>query len=90
VHPDVIASYLDGTLATSLKRRVDSQMTPRRLGALRPEEAAVLALLQRRLAEEKRGDRLETQLRRSLRRAGPRRATGRASGQRRHRWRSTG
>jgi len=100
VHPDVIAAYLDGTLAASLKRRVDAQMAPRRLGALRPDEAAVLARLQRRLAEEKRGKRLETQLRRSLRRTGPRRAAARSStGQQRgqqqgrqkgQRWRSTG
>ena len=67
VHPDVIAAYMDGTLAASLKRRVDAQVSGRRLGALRGDEAAVLALLQRRLAQEKRGNRLETQLRRSLR-----------------------
>jgi DNA topoisomerase I len=67
VHPDVVASYLDGTLADALKRRVDGHPTGRRLHGLRPEEAAVLALLQRRLDQEKRGTRLETQLRRSLR-----------------------
>jgi len=67
VHPDVIASFMDGTLAGALKRRVDGQMSPPRLAGLRPDEAAVLALLQRRLAEDKRGTRLETQLRRSLR-----------------------
>jgi DNA topoisomerase I len=83
VHPDVIAAYLDGTLAASLKRRADAPPGPRRLGALRPDEAAVLALLQRRLAEDKRGDRLETQLRRSLRQARHPRPRG-------QRWRSTG
>jgi len=67
VHPDVIAAYMDGTLAASLKRRVDAQVSGRRLGTLRGDEAAVLALLQRRLAQDKRGNRLETQLRRSLR-----------------------
>ena len=61
VHPDVIAAYLDGTLAASLKPTLE------RRSGLRPEEAAVLALLQRRLAEERRGDRLAKQLRRSLR-----------------------
>jgi DNA topoisomerase I len=66
VHPDVIASYLDGTLAAALKPRVGATV-PRRLSALRPEERAVLALLQRRLAEERSGGRLEKQLRRSLR-----------------------
>jgi DNA topoisomerase-1 len=61
VHPDVIAAYLDGTLAASLKP------ASRRLSALQPDEAAVLALLQRRVADDRRGDRLATQLRRSLR-----------------------
>jgi len=83
VHPDVIAAYMDGTLAASLKRRVDAQMAPRRLGALRSDEAAVLALLQRRLAQDKRGNRLETQLRRSLR------AARRPARERSQRWRST-
>jgi len=83
VHPDVIAAYMDGTLAASLKRRVDAQMAPRRLGALRSDEAAVLALLQRRLAQDKRGNRLETQLRRSLR------AVRRPARERSQRWRST-
>ncbi len=84
VHPDVIAAFMDGTLAASLKRRVDAQMSARRLGALRPDEAAVLALLQRRLAQEKRGDRLEKQLRRSLRAVGRTRRRERGQG-----WRST-
>ncbi|HSS39297.1 MAG TPA: DNA topoisomerase IB, partial [Polyangia bacterium] len=79
VHPDVITAYLDGTLSASLGRRVDVPLASRRPGALRPDEAAVLALLQRRLAEDKRGDRLATQLRRSLRQ-------GRQRG---HGWRST-
>ncbi|HVV17452.1 MAG TPA: DNA topoisomerase IB [Polyangia bacterium] len=82
VHPDVIAAYLDGTLSESLGRRVDVPLASRRPGALRPDEAAVLALLQRRAAEDRRGDRLETQLRRSLRQA-------RRPRQRRQRWRST-
>src|SRR5439155_21694248 len=76
VHPDVIASYLDGTLSASLGRRVDVPLASRRPGALRPDEAAVLALLQRRMAEDKRGDRLETQLRRSLRSVRQRRQRG--------------
>ena len=82
VHPDVIASYLDGTLSESLGHHVDVPLASRRPGALRPDEAAVLALLQRRVAEDKRGDRLETQLRRSLRHA-------RQRPQRGQRWRST-
>ena len=79
VHPDVIAAYLDGTLSAALGRRVDVPLASRRPGALRPDEAAMLALLQRRLAEDRRGDRLATQLRRSLRQ-------GRQRG---HGWRST-
>ncbi len=84
VHPEVIAAYMDGTLAAAVKRPVESHLAARRPGALRPEEADVLALLQRRLAEEKRGGRLEKQLRRSLRAVG---RTGRRAGG--HRWRST-
>jgi DNA topoisomerase I len=77
VHPDVIASYLDGTLAVALDRRVNVQASLRRVVGLRPEEKAVLSVLRCRLAEEKRGTRLETQLRRSLSRRSdgtPRRA----------------
>jgi len=68
VHPDVIASYLDGTLVRALNRRVEVPTSSRPPLGLRPEEAGVLALLERRLAEDQRGTRLETQLRRSLRR----------------------
>ena len=82
VHPDVIASYLDGTLARALRRRADAQPSRRRLAGLRPEEAAVLTLLRGRLADEKQGTRLETQLRRSLRLGSGR------SRPRRQRWRS--
>src|SRR4051794_30918531 len=55
VHPDIVASYMDGTLAAALNRRVSVQTSSRPLVGLRPEEAAVLAILRRRLAEEKRG-----------------------------------
>jgi hypothetical protein len=51
VHPAVIESYLDGTLATALRRRADRAWAEE-LRDLRPEEAAVLALLRRRLARE--------------------------------------
>jgi DNA topoisomerase I len=50
VHPAVLDSYLDGTMVDALKRRADAAMAD--IGRLRPEEAAVLALLQRRLAQE--------------------------------------
>jgi DNA topoisomerase-1 len=48
VHPDVIGAYLDGTLAAALERRADRR-TSREVSGLRPEEAAVLGLLKRRL-----------------------------------------
>ena len=53
VHPEVIDAYLDGTLVDTLKQRAEEQLT-RSLRALRPEEAAVLGLLQQRLAAEER------------------------------------
>jgi len=50
VHPQVIDAYLDGSLLAVLKQRADKMSES--LSELRPEEAAVLALLQRRFAEE--------------------------------------
>ena len=51
VHPAVFASYLDGTMQETLKQRTQQEIADT-LHSLRPEEAAVLALLERRLAEE--------------------------------------
>ncbi|MRW82554.1 DNA topoisomerase IB [Pseudoduganella sp. FT26W] len=48
VHPAVIESYLDGTMLTALRQRARQELKED-LHALRPEEAAVLALLQQRL-----------------------------------------
>ncbi len=81
VHPEVIGAFLDGSLArdTAFGRAVvrAPAAAPTTAGVLslparsnrelRPEEAAVLALLKRREAESRRGSRLEGQLRRSLR-----------------------
>ena len=64
VHPEVLDSYLDGTLVENLKKRAEHQIA-KRMTSLRPEEAAVLALLQQRLATEK--TRLADNLQRSLR-----------------------
>ena len=68
VHPHILEGYLDGTLQRALRRR--AQRLSSSLRRLRPEEAAVLALLQRRLAAEKKETRppqdLSTQLQRSL------------------------
>jgi DNA topoisomerase-1 len=55
VHPAVFESYLDGALIKTLRRRADDKMASS-LNRLRPEEAAVLGLLERRLfTEEQRG-----------------------------------
>lgn len=51
VHPDIIEAYMEGDLARNLRAKAKQEMAAR-LGELPPEEAAVLALLQRRLAEE--------------------------------------
>jgi DNA topoisomerase-1 len=56
VHPDVIDAYLDGTLVRTLKRRAEEQLATS-LRSLRPEEAAILGLLQQRLAREERNKR---------------------------------
>jgi DNA topoisomerase-1 len=51
VHPKVLDSYLDGSMIESLRKRTRDAMD-QSLGDLRPEEAAVMALLQNRLARE--------------------------------------
>ena len=48
VHPRVIDAYLQGTMLDAMRRRMTEAMT--HVHDLTPEEAAVLALLQRRLA----------------------------------------
>lgn len=48
VHPAILDSYLDGETLHSVNRRL--KKVNRRLASLRPEEAAVLVLLQKRLA----------------------------------------
>jgi DNA topoisomerase-1 len=51
VHPAILDAYLDGSMIDALRRRT-KQKIEESLGDLRPEEAAVLALLQNRLALE--------------------------------------
>jgi DNA topoisomerase I len=51
VHPAVLDSYLDGSLLDTLQQRVEAEFADT-LKNLRPEEAAVLGLLMRRLAHE--------------------------------------
>ena len=50
VHPAVLDTYLEGTLAATLMQRAEQELTEG-LHDLRPEEAAVLALLRQRLAQ---------------------------------------
>ena len=67
VHPHIIDAYLEGTMLDAMRRRAEEAMED--VTKLRPEEAAVLALLQRRLAQEQRQDRRRDRRRR--RKAGP-------------------
>jgi DNA topoisomerase I len=52
VHPHLLDSFLDGTMVDALSRRATG--AGRGMHALSPEEAAVLGLLQARLARERR------------------------------------
>jgi DNA topoisomerase IB len=54
VHPVILDSYLDGSMIDTLRSRAKQEMEES-LGELRPEEAAVMALLQNRLAREGEG-----------------------------------
>jgi DNA topoisomerase I len=49
VHPEVFNAYLDGSLLATLQDRVEENLRDE-LSGLRPEEAAVLAFLRKRLA----------------------------------------
>jgi DNA topoisomerase-1 len=49
VHPEILGAYLDGDLVRRLECEVEAELAEE-LAGLEPEEAAVLALLQRRLA----------------------------------------
>jgi DNA topoisomerase I len=51
IHPVVLDAYLDGSMIEALRQRADQAMEES-LGDLKPEEAAVMALLQNRLARE--------------------------------------
>ena len=54
VHPIVIDAYLDGSMLETLKDRAEEELAES-LGELDPEEAAVMTLLQQRLARETDG-----------------------------------
>ena len=51
VHPHVLESYLDGTMLEGIKREVEEELGSE-AHALRPEEAAVLGLLSRRIGRD--------------------------------------
>ena len=54
VHPAVIDSYLDGTLAETLQKKAEKAIAES-LHELQPEEAAVMVLLHQRLTAAKKG-----------------------------------
>jgi DNA topoisomerase I len=51
VHPEILNSYMDGNLVLELKSKAESELRSS-MESLKPEEAAVLALLRGRLAKE--------------------------------------
>jgi len=51
VHPEVLNSYMDGNLVLEIKSQAESELRSA-VGSLKPEEAAVLAMLRGRLAKE--------------------------------------
>ena len=50
VHPEIVTTYLDGALANELERKAEKEFE--HIADLQPEEAAVLALIRRRLNVE--------------------------------------
>jgi DNA topoisomerase-1 len=55
VHPEVLTSYLNGNLVLEIKSAVENELRDD-LDGLKPQEAAVLAMLRARLARELSGD----------------------------------
>jgi DNA topoisomerase-1 len=51
VHPEVFSSYLDGGLLLEIKDEIETELRED-LPSLKPEEAAVLTLLQERISRE--------------------------------------
>ena len=52
IHPAILDSYVDGSMLKSLQQRAEEELKSDHLGSLKPEEAAVVALLRERLALE--------------------------------------
>jgi DNA topoisomerase-1 len=65
VHPAVLDSYLEGSMLNAMRQRAQQQWNES-ISKLRPEEAAVLALLQKRLAAARNGSTLRKQLAASI------------------------
>ena len=66
VHPEIIATYVEGSLLLEVKRKVETELR-QGLAALRPEEVAVLTLLRNRLNLTLK-DKLKASLKRQKRR----------------------
>lgn len=78
IHPEIMNSYLDGSMIDTFKKRADQM---RGVKGLRPQENAVLEFLQKRLAAEQRNrrstlvDKLEASIRHRKGRRGARRGS---------------
>ncbi len=59
VHPAVLDAYLDGTMLEGLRARAEQSLA-QELHALQPEEAAVLGMLQHRLARDAAAAKVKT------------------------------
>ena len=59
IHPEVLNCYLEGALLEGIQQEVEAELRDE-LASLKPEEAAVLTLLQRRLAENSPAEKLST------------------------------
>jgi len=68
IHPAIFDAYLDGTTLKTVRQRARRELIES-LSDLSPEEAAVLTLLERRLADSGNGKLLRRQLERSLRKS---------------------
>jgi DNA topoisomerase I len=73
IHPEILSSYTEGALLLEVKQQAESELRDN-LGSLKPEEAAVLSLLEARLSRT-----LSDQLKESVTAAKKKRRTQRAA-----------
>jgi DNA topoisomerase-1 len=59
IHPEVVNAYVEGTLLEEIAAELDDELAD--IGEMKPEEAAVLALLKRRIGRD-----LKSKLKRSV------------------------